>query len=170
MQQNTSGEEHSCGFCSFGCECVVTWRESLTRIGPYGEKQGTVETFMVDAAKHGTQFLDRAQVDRLLFSTPADVAPHVTLDNLNAYSPSPSRTRCFGGIVTLDDGSRAVIVATRAVIVSGGSVNSPAILLRSGLKNPVIGKNLHLHPCSYVTGTFPEKINPWDGSIMTAVS
>jgi hypothetical protein len=55
------------------------------------------------------------------------------------------------------------------VVVSGGSINSPAILLRSGLKGSRIGKNLHLHPVTYITGYYAEVINPWEGSIMTAV-
>lgn len=68
------------------------------------------------------------------------------------------------------DGSKAVALGSNAVVLSGGSINSPAILLRSGLKNSRIGKNLHLHPCTYVTAYFDEQINPWDGPIMTAVS
>lgn len=124
---------------------------------------------MVDAAKHGTEFMSRTQVDRLLFSKPMDIAPEVTSSNIKSYTPSAERTRCFGAQVTLEDGSQALLIARKAVVVSSGSINSPAVLMRSGLDNPNIGKNLHLHPCTYVTGAFEDKANPWDGSIMTAV-
>ncbi|WRT66875.1 uncharacterized protein IL334_003838 [Kwoniella shivajii] len=157
IPQNTSGQEHACGFCSFGC--------------PYGEKQGTVETFMMDAAKSGAEFLSRAQVERLLFCSPgADIPSVIDDDNLESYTYSTTRTRCIGAEMTLDDGSNVVVLASKSVIVSGGSINSPAILLRSGLKNPNIGKNLHCHPVTYVSAKFEDKINPWDGAIMTAVS
>lgn len=67
-------------------------------------------------------------------------------------------------------GKFSIVRAKEAVVVSGGSINSPAILLRSGLKGSRIGKNLHLHPVTYITGYYAEVINPWEGSIMTAVS
>lgn len=44
----------------------------------------------------------------------------------------------------------------RAVVVSGGAINTPAILLRSGLKHPMIGRHLCLHPVLAVGGVFPE--------------
>lgn len=47
-------------------------------------------------------------------------------------------------------------VRARAVVVSGGAINTPAILLRSGLKHPMIGRHLCLHPVLLVGGVFPE--------------
>lgn len=44
----------------------------------------------------------------------------------------------------------------RAVVVSGGAIHTPAILLRSGLKHPLIGRHLHLHPVLVAGGVFPE--------------
>lgn len=44
----------------------------------------------------------------------------------------------------------------RAVVVSGGAINTPAILLRSGLKHPMIGRHLCLHPALVVGGVFPQ--------------
>lgn len=138
--------------------------------GPYGEKQGTVETFMVDAAKAGAKFLVGAQVDRLLFCRPDQPTPTTITDSqLHMFYPNAHRTKSFGALLTLQDGSKAVVIASKSVVVSGGSINSPAILLRSKLRNPNIGRNLHLHPCTYVTACFDEQINPWEGAIMTAV-
>ena len=169
MQQNTSGKEHACGFCSFGCEYSCTNTKLI--LGPYGEKQGTVETFMVDAARSGAKFLVGAQVDRLLFCRPDQQTPATIVESdLHAFYPDTYRSKCFGAILTLQDRTKAIVVASKSVVVSAGSINSPAILMRSKLRNPNIGRNLHLHPCTYVTAYFDEQINPWEGAIMTAVS
>lgn len=42
------------------------------------------------------------------------------------------------------------------MVVSGGAINTPAILLRSGLKHPMIGRHLCLHPVLVTGGLFPE--------------
>jgi len=125
---------------------------------------------MVDAAKSGAKFLVGASVDRLLFCRPDQRVPTTITDSeLDTYYPNTHRTKCFGALLTLQDRTKAVVLASKSVVVSGGSINSPAILLRSKIRNPNIGRNLHLHPCTYVTAYFDEQINPWEGAIMTAV-
>lgn len=52
--------------------------------------------------------------------------------------------------------ARSLTVLSRAVVVSGGAIHTPAILLRSGLRHPLIGRHLHLHPVLLVGGVFPE--------------
>ncbi len=125
---------------------------------------------MRDAAAAGTEFLQETEVSRLLFAADDDTSLAVSISNVESYSYSPLRTKCIGAELVLGDGTKCIALASKAVVVSGGSINSPAILLRSGLKNPNIGKNLHLHPVTFASGYFKEKINPWDGAIMTAVS
>lgn len=155
IPQNAGGTPHSCGFCSFGC--------------PFGEKQGGVSSWLVDSAKNGAKFLQKATIDRLLFATShSSKAP--TQATLANFTPSSSRTVCIGALIIQDGGATAIVIASKAVVVSAGTINSPAILLRSGLKNSRIGKNLHLHPCSYMTGFFDKDISPWTGSIMTGLS
>ncbi|KAM0750383.1 long chain fatty alcohol oxidase [Meredithblackwellia eburnea MCA 4105] len=155
IPQNTGGSTHSCGFCSFGCV--------------YGEKQGGTVSWLGDAARNGTRFLINTSVERLLFAA-TQTAPTPTEATLDKFTPTSSRTVCIGALVRTEDGKLAILRAREAVVVSAGSINSPAVLLRSGLKNKRIGKNLRLHPCAFITGYYKEKINPWDGSIMTAVS
>lgn len=62
------------------------------------------------------------------------------------------------------------VIRAEQVVVSGGSLHTPNILARSGLKNKNIGQHLRLHPCSITFGFFDEDINMFEGSIMTAVS
>jgi hypothetical protein len=155
VQQNTNGVTHSCGFCSFGC--------------PFGEKQGGTATWLTDAADHGTKFIQQVSVTRLLFAE-SSASPSPTKATLASYTPSSSRRKCIGALLKDNkSGKFSIVRAKEAVVVSGGSINSPAILLRSGLKGSRIGKNLHLHPVTYITGYYAEVINPWEGSIMTAV-
>lgn len=153
--QNTGGREHSCGYCGFGC--------------PYGEKQGGVATWLCDAVEHGGKLIQRARVDRLLFTDPKHpVTP--TRQNVHQLTPHGKRTRCIGALLTTLDGRKAIVHARSAVVVSGGSVQSPALLLRTGLTNSQIGRNLHLHPTTFVTAFFDEDIAPHEGAIMTAVT
>lgn len=52
------------------------------------------------------------------------------------------------------------------VLVAGGAIRTPALLLRSGVPDPggQIGRNLHLHPGTPVVGHFPDQdVNSWDG-------
>ena len=40
----------------------------------------------------------------------------------------------------------AVTVRSRAVALAAGAIHTPAIMVRSGLAGPAVGKNLMLHP------------------------
>ena len=44
------------------------------------------------------------------------------------------------------------IIEVEKVILAGGSLNTPSILLNSGYKNPQLGRNLKNHPVSGVAG------------------
>ena len=59
---------------------------------------------------------------------------------------------------------------TCAVVVSAGAVETPALLLRSGLKNPNVGRWLRLHPATAVFGIFDEQIRPWEGTMQALYS
>jgi choline dehydrogenase-like flavoprotein len=56
-------------------------------------------------------------------------------------------------------------IEVERVILAGGSLNTPSILLNSGYKNPHLGKNLKTHPVSGVAGKFKEEQKPWYGSM-----
>jgi choline dehydrogenase-like flavoprotein len=61
-------------------------------------------------------------------------------------------------------------VRARAVVIACGALHTPALLLRSGLTNSNIGRNLHLHPASAVCGLFPDPVEPWSGALQTRYS
>jgi len=122
----------------------------------FGLKQSTPETFLKDAATAvvPASFADRCYVEQVLHK--GGVAQGV---------------RCR--IVGADGASEhTLIVNAPKVVVSCGSLNSPALLLRSGLANSnrQIGKNLRLHPVSGVVGIMPNDVAIWRGAPMTLVS
>jgi choline dehydrogenase-like flavoprotein len=116
----------------------------------YGIKQGTHETFLRDAARHGARLLVDAKIDR------------ITHERGHATGAE--------GHVRRADGSRVAIrIRAKRVVVSAGSLHTPVLLLRSGLRHPHIGQHLFLHPVVTVAGFYDQKINPWYGPMMSVI-
>jgi choline dehydrogenase-like flavoprotein len=61
-------------------------------------------------------------------------------------------------------------VQAPTVVVAAGSVESPALLLRSGIGGPAAGKHLRLHPAAIVQGVYDDPIEGWIGQAQSAVS
>src|SRR3990170_4898173 len=60
--------------------------------------------------------------------------------------------------------THSIYIKADTVVVSGGAVNTPELLLRSGIDSGgKVGQNLHLHPFIFVGGIFDEKIEGWKG-------
>ena len=73
--------------------------------------------------------------------------------------------------VTHADGSTtALTVEAPTVVVACGSIESPALLLRSGIGGPAAGKNLRLHPAFVVMGVYDEPVEGWRGQVQSALS
>ena len=55
--------------------------------------------------------------------------------------------------------------ARRAVVLAGGAFGTPELLLRSSFVSPSgeLGRNLRLHPATWVGGRFDEQVRGWDG-------
>jgi choline dehydrogenase-like flavoprotein len=56
-------------------------------------------------------------------------------------------------------------VRARVVIVAGGAVQTPALVMRSGLRSAsgMLGRNLSLHPNAVVTAFFDTDVTGWQG-------
>ncbi len=141
LSQNVSGcEVHKhdhCGFCLFACR--------------YGNKQGTVETFLQKARKNGARILVNVEARRLHRS--AGEVSHV-----EALAKDPS-----GGL-------RPITIRAKRFVLAGGSLNTPALLLSSGFSHPQLGRNLHLHPATLVLGRYAAPVESWRGGMMTSYS
>ncbi|MEP7200588.1 MAG: GMC family oxidoreductase N-terminal domain-containing protein [Chloroflexota bacterium] len=131
---NGCGDGDACGYCTLGCQ--------------RGAKQSTLVTYLPDAFAHGARFIVNAEAQKVLIENGRAVGVEVVL------LPTGDGGRGTGDGVT---------IRARAVVVAGGSIGSPALLLRSGLTNPNIGRHLHLHPTSVVMGIYDDAMNPWHG-------
>jgi choline dehydrogenase-like flavoprotein len=118
----------------------------------FGRKRGTLLTFLQDAHDQGARIVVRCQVERVLI----EAGRAVGVEGWAADEATGARHR--------------VTVRAPAVVVAGGSVESPALLLRSGLTNPNIGRHLRLHPVAVVFGLYDDPIEPWKGSLQTVLS
>ncbi len=112
-----------------------------------GAKQSVVKTWLADASVAGARLMIRVNVDRVIVEAGAarGIAGHTA------------------------DG-RPFRVRARAVIVSCGAIQTPALLRRSGLQNPNIGKHLRLHPATAVFGVFDEQLKSWEGVMQALYS
>jgi choline dehydrogenase-like flavoprotein len=85
-----------------------------------------------------------------------------------------TRVRIAAGAVTAVEAEslsgHRVTIRCKAAVVACGAIHTPALLLRSGLRNEHIGKHLHLHPVSNVCGVFDEEIRPWEGTMQAIYS
>jgi len=60
-------------------------------------------------------------------------------------------------------------INAKIVVVSGGAIMTPLLLLKNRLANGngEVGKNLRLHPCSRVAGIFKEEVEAWKGVLQS---
>jgi choline dehydrogenase-like flavoprotein len=63
--------------------------------------------------------------------------------------------------------SRSVHVRARAVVVAAGALETPALLLRSGIRFPGVGGGFRIDPTTALAGEFPQAIRTWDGPHQT---
>lgn len=131
VPQNTGGKKHYCGYCTLGCGA--------------SEKQGPTVSFLPDAAKAGAGFIEGLDVEKILFDH--DEKGRKTATSIKGWWKSRDSS---GGVSGLDRITREVVIKAKWVIVSCGSMQSPLLLIRSGLTNPQIGRNLHLHPGTFL--------------------
>ena len=109
---------------------------------PLGAKQSTLRTWLADAQAAGARILARTHAER------------VTVE-LGEARGVEART---------SDGHR-VLVRSSAVVAACGAIETPALLRRSGLDSPQLGRNLHLHPVGGAFGVFDDAIRPWEGTL-----
>ncbi|ODV76808.1 long chain fatty acid oxidase [Suhomyces tanzawaensis NRRL Y-17324] len=115
-----------------------------------GVKQGAQALWLREALDNGCQFMDQVRVIQILHNDGKATA-----------------VLCQNELT----GTRFTITGPRKFVVSGGSLNTPIVLQRSGFKNKHIGKNLKLHPVTVIFGDFGRgvKSDPHYYPIMTSV-
>ena len=66
-------------------------------------------------------------------------------------------------------GRHRLVVRARAVVAAAGAIETPALLLRSGLGGQV-GRHLRLHPGTAAMGVFDEPVRWWEGTLQARYS
>ena len=139
-----------CGFCAEGCA--------------YDRKQSTLVTYVPDAVASGVRLIHHCEVERLVFERRAGaltvtgararVRPTRTGSRPNSVEPGPLEIRAT------------------VVLVCCGSIESPALLQRSGHADPndQIGRGLILHPGLPVIGVMPTRTTNYRGITGTVYS
>jgi choline dehydrogenase-like flavoprotein len=117
----------------------------------HGIKQGTLNTYLLTAFEHGARILPNTHAER------------VTTAAGQATGAEATHT-------TPDGQRRRIVVRARCVVVAGGAVQTPALLLRSGLRHPHLGQHLHLHPTVIVAARYPQPMRSWHGPSMSIVN
>ena len=116
-----------------------------------GAKQSTLNTYLLDAYQRRARIVVNCTVDRLIIENGRAVGVRATV----RQPEMPAFT---------------LIVRSRAVVVAAGALATPALLQRSGLRSPAVGRWLRLHPATAVSGIFEETIRPWEGTLQAVYS
>ena len=117
----------------------------------HGIKQGTLNTYLRTAAAHGARLLPDTRAER------------VTVVGGRATGAEATHTTAAGQRVR-------ITVRAQRVVVAAGAIQTPVLLLRSGLRHPHLGRHLHLHPTVVVAAHYPHAMHSWHGPSMSVVN
>lgn len=135
---------HACmqtGFCGLGC--------------PVNAKRSMLVTMIPDAIDAGAKLVFRARADR--YVTKGNSIEKLECTLLDAEGLVPT-------------GKKLTITAKRFV-TSGGAINSPALLLRSGINDGErVGVRTFLHPVIGGAAFYPDEVHPDRGAPQSAAS
>lgn len=114
---------------------------------PTGAKRSMLLTNVPRALAHGARLFAECRVDRV--TRRGRVAT-----GIEGHFVGPDRRR----------GPRLSVRAS-VVVVAGGAVQTPALLMRSGFRSPSgqLGRNLTLHPNAKLVALFDSEVRGWHG-------
>jgi choline dehydrogenase-like flavoprotein len=128
------------GYCGMGC--------------PVDAKQSAALTYLPDAIAKGAMLYADCRVRRI------------------EWSGKRART-VIGEVLhpgTQEQTGRTIRVEPRIAVVSGGALNSPALLLRSGLTQGPVGKKTWLHPVVAMIAFYREPVEAFYGAPQSVAS
>jgi choline dehydrogenase-like flavoprotein len=114
----------------------------------YACKQSTIMNYIPMAFANSARFIFNARAETIIID--GDTAKGI----LATFSPGPDSMVHFE-------------VRAKVLVIACGSIETPALLLRSGIKDKNVGKYLRLHPTVAISGIFNHNINAWKGPPQT---
>jgi len=111
-----------------------------------GAKRSSARTFLADAVALGARVVTDCDVRTIT-----------------------GRDGSVAGVTALA-GDRRIVVRAPTVVCAGGSIGTPALLLRSGLGGANAGRRLFLHPVPAVFARYADPIRMWSGVPQSVVS
>ncbi|GAB4819154.1 hypothetical protein N2152v2_006200 [Parachlorella kessleri] len=128
------------GHCQFGCAG--------------GYKQDALVTWLADACQQDCRVVTGVWADKIITEAHSEAATAA-----NGSSIRVARKKRAVGVLALA-GNREhplrLVIQAPVVVSSCGTIHSPALLLRSGIKcQGNVGAHLRLHPVACVVGIFP---------------
>ena len=115
-----------------------------------GSKQSADRTWLADAQENGARFLTHTRATKVL------------VDGGRASGVEAAW-------LTPDGRGAQVTVRAPTVVVACGSLESPALLLRSGIGGPATGDYLRLHPSTVVGALYGTELEAWWGAPQAAL-
>jgi choline dehydrogenase-like flavoprotein len=128
------------GYCGMGC--------------PVDAKQTATLTYLPDAVAHGGEVYANCRVRRIEANAGTAVAAV-------AEMLEPGTQRANG---------RTLRVAPKVMVLSAGAINSPALLLRSGIDQGPVGRKTWLHPVVAMGAFYDQRIEGFYGAPQSVAS
>jgi choline dehydrogenase-like flavoprotein len=113
-----------------------------------GTKQSGIRVHLAQAFAAGARIVPDARVTRVLIENGRAVGVEAEV---------------AGG-----EAPRTVTVRAGTVVLAAGALRTPAILQRSAVDHPAIGRYLRIHPVPVLAGRFTESVEMWRGTMQGA--
>ena len=124
------------GYCGMGC--------------PTNAKQSMLVTTIPSALTHGASLYTRARAERFIFKGERIAELQCTMLDASGLAPNGHR----------------LTLRAKHFVLSGGAINSPALLMRSRAPDPhgLLGKRTFLHPTVVSAGLFEQRVDGYAGA------
>lgn len=109
---------------------------------PAGRKRSVDRTLLADALAGGATVLSSTEVTSVV----------------------TARGRAVGILGRTDGGGAVRIDAGRAVVLAASAVQTPVLLLTSGITQGPVGRHFSAHPGVSLAGRFPHPVRMWEGA------